>query len=165
MTEPLSAIATRVWLDRSAIADEYVTAGKWSREDADKRLRPWVAICLLAGASLDAMPADVAAEVEALRHPIVFIAGKGAPVERDHVLPEDVARVDVANDWCAPLRWSRDLGEATNRAADRHTANPSEAALAAWRDLAAISRALDVTVPWRERPSAIEVANPERIAA
>lgn len=159
----LGAIATEVWRDRAKIADQLVAGCKWSREDADRKLRPWVAICALAGCNIDMLPSAAVLAYREFRHPVVHYPGNGAKARYDHDTGDAFARSHLATDWSSPIEWSRELGEATNRAADRHTAEPTDRSLAEWRNLAALSRALDVTVPWHDATA--PAALPERIAA
>lgn len=46
-------IAVPVWRERHGAARERIRAGHWSPEEADARLRPWLAIALRAGARPD----------------------------------------------------------------------------------------------------------------
>lgn len=154
--------ATRIWRERSALA-----ARKWPGPEAEQRLRPWLAMALLADVPADALPREIAEEIDSMCRCIVFCAGKGAPIERDKIVPDDnFARAILAFGLSTYELIERELGEATNRAADRHAANPTGATLATWRDLAALSRALGVIVPWRETPAHSEPAEgSERKAA
>lgn len=159
----LPRIATSVWRDRVHMTDRFVSKGEWTQQQADKRLRPWVAICTLAGCEIDMLPSAAVLAYRELRHPVVHYPGNGAPARYDHDTGDAFARSFLAMDWCPPREWARELGEATNRAAERHEAERTDRALAEWRNLAALSRALEVTVPWYTAPRAAD--EPERIAA
>ncbi len=159
----LGDLATAIWRDRVKLADQLVAGCKWSREEADRKLRPWVAICTLAGCYIEMLPSAAVSDYRAFRYPVAHWPGNGAPAKYDHDTGDAFARSHLASDWCSPLEWARALGEATNRAADRHTAEPCERSLKDWQQLATLSRALEVTVPWHE--AAASAAHPERIAA
>jgi hypothetical protein len=141
-----------------------VRVGKWTDEAADRVLAPWKAICVLAGCDIAALPAEDEADFNDIRRPVIHCPGNGTPTRKDFLMAEWEARSLLATTLCSPLRWGRELGEATNRAAERHTLGPTAETLANWRDLAALSRALEVTVPWRERQS-VATRAPERMAA
>lgn len=164
MADDLAVIANRVWRARAKVVSDMVRAGKWSDEVADRILRPWRAICVLAGCDISALPAEDEADYRDIRHPVIHYPGNGQPGRRDYVMEEWEARSHLATMLCSPIRWARELGEATNRAADRHTENPSPEALATWRDLRALSHALEVIVPWRDWRQA-QPTGSERIAA
>jgi hypothetical protein len=164
MADELATIANRVWRARANVVSGMVRNGKWSDEAADRVLRPWKAICVLAGCDIAALSAEDEADYNDIRRPVVHYPGNCQPGRKDYLMEEWEARSLLATTLCSPLRWGRELGEATNRAAERHTQNPTAETLANWRDLATLSRALEVTVPWRDRRTT-QVQAPERMAA
>jgi hypothetical protein len=155
MSEPLSQLATRVWQDRHAIASELVARGKWARPDADRQLMLFLVPCMLAGADGAALPEDVRDELNALREYTRYPGGH--PARRS----DAEARALFATIVAGPLMWSAALGDAAARAAQRCIADPTEDNRRRCMDLAALCRALDVSIPCLPSTS----SQPERKAA
>lgn len=154
--DPIEQIATRVWQKRSALAQHFFQSGKWDQATFNRETALLAAPCILAGCSTQALPGDMAIELESLRNCLRFPGG--TPFRRT----EAEAREDLATDLASPLAWCKALGEATNRAEARWREEPSAENRADWMDLIHLSRALEVPMPWPIHPKRDE---PERIAA
>lgn len=155
MPEDLPAIALRVWQSRSGPAEAMVRSGRWSRSDADAKLRPWNAVAVLCWASIFAGP------IGERRRPIVFYYGDGSPGDYNHQCDEAEARADVARDLCPRSEWEPVLSQATAAAIDAYEVNRSAQTEQAARDLLAVCRALDVIPAATRLPG----AQSERMAA
>ena len=122
---------------RMAAAVRKVAVGELSQADADRLMLPWTAIALLSRAIVP----ELVLPIENQRRAIVHYPGGGAPAVRDHLIPEDDARVLLASSTCGPNVWGPTLSKARDAAIARAD-TPEKLARA--RNLCRLARALDV---------------------
>ncbi|PNU02497.1 hypothetical protein [Novosphingobium guangzhouense] len=149
MADALVTIATREWRRRDALLRAMVARKQWPLERAQAAWWRWLSIALRTDVEISALPSDVAVQLNTM----FALVGRLTDADRRSML---------ADDYADRHEWEPELGTATNRAVERQTQEPGETTLQQARDLIALSRALDVAVPWR---AAEPAAQPERKAA
>ena len=122
----LAQFAAQEYRRRGIFARRQVESGHWSRERADSRMRPWLAIACWVGADLH--------EFERPLADLVITNPDGTPF-----MSEAEARALISMDICPRRDWVNELARARDAALDKLAGDHTELDLAKARGLAALA--------------------------
>ena len=112
----ISEFAAAEYRRRAALGQAFVNAGRWTRDHANDRLRPWLALALILNADLDAL--DLFSDTrEAINDEIAWRRTRNA--DGTWYCTESQARLAAADCICPRSVWAPELERARNQACDK----------------------------------------------